>query len=71
VLKDPAPGVGIKLLADSSITIAIKPWTTVPNYGPAGAEIYQTVIERFRADQIEIPFPQHEVRLLNNAPMAT
>lgn len=67
LLKDPAPGVGIKMLADSSITIAIRPWTTVPNYGPAGAEIYTAVIERFRANKIEIPFPQHEVRLLNNA----
>jgi len=70
VLKDPAPGVGIRLLADSSITIAIKPWATVPNYGAAGAEIYQEVIERFRANKIEIPFPQHEVRLLNNVPAA-
>ncbi|MBI3853590.1 MAG: mechanosensitive ion channel [Verrucomicrobia bacterium] len=70
VLKDPSPALGVKLLADSSITIAVKPWTTVPDYGPAGAEIYQAIIERFRANQIEIPFPQQEVRLLNNAPMA-
>jgi small conductance mechanosensitive channel len=64
VLKTPAPAVGIAALSDSSITLAVKPWTTLPDYGPAGAELYQTIIERFRAHQIEIPFPQREVRML-------
>jgi small conductance mechanosensitive channel len=47
------------------VTIAIKPWTTVSDYGSAGAEINQAVLEEFRAKGIEIPFPQREVRLLN------
>jgi small conductance mechanosensitive channel len=64
VLKDPAPVVGIALLADSAITLAIKPWVKVPDYGPAQAEIYQALVEQFRAKRIEIPFPQQEVRLL-------
>ena len=66
VLKDPAPVVGIAQLADSSIHISIKPWAKVPDFGPAQAEIYQTLVERLRARNIEIPYPQHEVRLLNN-----
>jgi small conductance mechanosensitive channel len=64
VLKDPAPVVGIGLLADSAITLAIKPWVKVTDYGPAQAEIYQALVEQFRAKRIEIPFPQQEVRLL-------
>jgi small conductance mechanosensitive channel len=64
VLKDPKPGVGIKMLADSSIQIAIGPWTAVTDSALAQAEIYQAVVEQFRADEIEIPFPQHEVRML-------
>ena len=66
VLKDPKPVVGITLLANSSINIAVNPWTTANDYVPAGAEIYQAIVEQFRVNKIEIPFPQREVRLLNN-----
>lgn len=60
VLKDPEPGVGISALADSAITIAIRPWVAVTDYGPAQGEIYQAVVTRFRDGRIEIPFPQRE-----------
>ena len=63
VLKDPAPVVGISKLGDSSIDISVQPWVTVGDYGPAQLELYQTIIEQFRAKQIDIPFPQSEVRL--------
>ena len=65
VLQNPTPGVGISSLADSSIHIAIKPWVALADYGPAAAEINQAIIETFRTKNIEIPFPQREVRLLN------
>ena len=66
VMKDPAPGVGVATLADSAINIAIKPWTSVADSGPAKAELYQAIVERFRERNISIPFPQREVRMLNN-----
>ena len=65
VLKEPAPVVGVTMLADSAINIAVKPWVTVADYGPAQAEIYQALVERFRERNISIPFPQREVRMLN------
>ncbi|MFZ0827398.1 MAG: mechanosensitive ion channel family protein [Verrucomicrobiia bacterium] len=68
VLKEPAPVVGVTLLADSSINIAIKPWTAVADYGPAQAEIYQAIAEQFRANSISIPFPQREIRMLGATP---
>ena len=64
VLKDPAPIVGISTLGDSSINISVQPWVTVADYGPAQLELYQTIVEQFRAKHIDIPFPQREVRLL-------
>jgi small conductance mechanosensitive channel len=64
VLKDPPPVVGVVALADSSINIAMKPWTAVADFNPASAEIYQGVVNAFRAQHIEIPFPQREVKLL-------
>lgn len=66
VLKEPAPIVGVTMLADSSINIAIKPWVKVDDFVLAQAEINQAVAEALRAANISIPFPQREVRLLNN-----
>jgi small conductance mechanosensitive channel len=67
VLKEIEPIVGIANLGNSSIDIAVKPWVSVADFGPAGAEIYRAIISEFRERKIEIPFPQTEVRLLNNA----
>jgi small conductance mechanosensitive channel len=65
VLKEPPPVIGITLLGDSSVTIAIKPWVSIDDFVATGPEINQVVLERFRARQIEIPFPQRQIRLLN------
>jgi small conductance mechanosensitive channel len=67
VLKEPAPVVGISLLGDSAITVSIKPWVRVTDFGAAEAELYQALVERFRVQNIQIPFPQHEVRLIGAA----
>jgi len=66
VLKEPVPIVGVTMLADSSINIAVKPWVKVDDYVLAQAEINQAVAEQLRAANISLPFPQREVRLLNN-----
>ena len=64
VLKEPAAGIGISVLADSSISISVKPWTSVDDFGPAGGEINKAIVETFRGRNIVIPFPQREVRML-------
>ena len=65
VLKDPVPFVGVTMLGDSSISIAIRPWTAVSDFGFAQTEVNKEVAEQFRAANISIPFPQREVRVLN------
>jgi small conductance mechanosensitive channel len=67
VLQEPAPVVRIRMLADSSISIEVKPWVNVPDFGAAGGEVNKAVVEEFRARNISIPFPQREIRLLNSA----
>src|SRR5262245_55468522 len=52
VLKDPAAGLGISFLGDSSIVIAVRPWVAVSDFGPAQAELYQAILERFRDKHI-------------------
>jgi len=64
VLKEPVPVVGVTMLADCSINIAIKPWVSVNDFIAAQTEINQAVAEQLRAANISIPFPQREVRLL-------
>ena len=70
LLKEPAPAVGISALGDSCVNIAIKPWSSVADFGPASGEIVQEILRTFREKKIEMPFPQHEVRLLNGASTA-
>jgi small conductance mechanosensitive channel len=67
VLQDIKPVIGVRLLADSSINIAVKPWVGVQDYGPAGAEINKSILEAFREHGIVVPYPQREVRLLQDA----
>src|SRR5258705_6742468 len=67
VLKTPAPTVGIARLGDSAINLSLGPWVAVPDYASAQGELYQAVVERFRAAGIAIPFPQREVRTLSAA----
>ncbi len=64
VRKDPPPLIGIETLGDSAINITVRPWVNVPDYTAAQLELYQAIIEKFRAAGISIPFPQREVRLL-------
>lgn len=70
ILPEPAPLVGITEIADSSIRIAVRPWVAVQNYVAVQSGIYQEIINRFRSQQIEIPFPQREIRILGNANQA-
>jgi small conductance mechanosensitive channel len=67
VLRDPAPYLQVTALADSSVTIGVKPWVNVPDYALAAGELNKVIVEALRSRGIHIPFPQREVRLLGNA----
>jgi small conductance mechanosensitive channel len=67
VLKDMPPVIGISLLGDSAVNLSVKPWVRVADFVPAQAEIYQGLLDRFRRDNIQIPFPQRDVHLIGQA----
>jgi small conductance mechanosensitive channel len=67
VLPEPTPGLGVIRLADSSVTISVRPWVKVPDYETAVCEINRAILETFRTRDIAIPFPQVEVRMLAGA----
>jgi len=65
VLREPAPVVAIAGLGEVAVRLAIKPWVSVADYGAAQGELYEAIVEKFRASEIPIPLPQREIRLLN------
>jgi len=64
VLREPGPVVQVIALADSSVTIGVRPWINVSDYSHASGELNRSVLETFRQHGISIPYPQREVRLL-------
>jgi len=67
ILQEPEPVIRVLTLADSSVHIAIRPWTAVADFNAASSDVTQAVLESFRARGITIPFPQREVRLLGTS----
>ena len=63
ILPEPEPFIRVLALADSSVQIAIRPWTTVTDFYATSGDITQAVLETFRERGISIPFPQMEVHL--------
>ena len=66
VLQDPAPGIAVTRLADSSVVISVNPWTNVPDYIAAVGEVNKAILETFRARNVVIALPQHEVRMVGS-----
>lgn len=66
VLKNPAPGVNVIELADSSVNLAVRPWTKPVNYW----DVYFDTLEecKIALDKagIEIPFPQRDVHVFEH-----
>src|SRR6478609_9676388 len=62
VLKDPAPVLGVARVEDTRVVIAVNPWTSLTDYGPAGGELNQALLEAFRSRHIAQP--QREVHLI-------
>jgi len=65
VLKDPAPFVGVVELGDSSINLAVRPYTEPQNYWGVYFDIYEAGKEGLDAANIEIPFPQMDLHMKN------
>ncbi len=66
ILNDPAPAVSVKELADSSVNLSIRPWTTPQKYW----DVYFDTLEecKLALDNagIEIPFPQRDVHIFEH-----
>ena len=66
VLDDPAPGVSVAELGDSSVNLAVRPWVKSAKYAPASHEVTERVKKALDRAGISIPFPQRDVHVYDN-----
>lgn len=66
VLEDPPPAAWITALGDNGVEIELGIWIADPDKGQLSlrSAILKEALRAFRAEGIEIPFPQRDVRLL-------
>jgi small conductance mechanosensitive channel len=63
VLDDPATGIFISNLGDSSVDFAVRPWVKGADYWGVRAEILETAKAELEAAGCNIPYPQTDVHL--------
>jgi len=63
---DRPPQVGIEDFADSSINISIRFWAPTNQYFDTRYRANSSIFEALKAAEIDIPFPQREVRILKD-----
>jgi small conductance mechanosensitive channel len=65
ILKDPAPFVAVKELADSSVNLLCRIWCKKEDYWDINFEWQTNVKLRFDKEGLSFPFPQREVTMVN------
>ena len=63
VLADPAPAVTVAVLADSAVTLNVRPWAEGANYWSVYNDVQVAVKTAFEKNDISIPFPQLTVHM--------
>lgn len=62
VLKTPAAFVGVSELGDSSVNLAVRPYTTPDKYWDVYFKMYEEIKNILDKEEIEIPYP-HQVNV--------
>lgn len=57
LVKNPAPTVQFVAFADSALTIHVGAWCKTPEYGDARFEFAKNLLDAFRQEGVNIPFP--------------
>lgn len=66
VIAEPAPSAIVKQLADSGIDMQLNVWIADPDAGEGElrSDLLRDILRTFRANEIEIPCPRRDVRLI-------
>lgn len=65
ILAEPEPQTAVSELADSSVSVIIRPWVRKEDYWPVRNELILKIKEAFDQNNIEIPFPQRVVHMVS------
>ena len=66
VLENPAPFVGVKELADSSVNFVVRPWVKPEHYWDVYFGITEKVKYALEENGLTIPFPQRDVHMIQS-----
>ena len=66
ILKDPAPFARVGELADSSVNFTVRAWVNSADFWDVHFDVIENVKLSFDANDLNFPFPQHEVHMANN-----
>lgn len=61
ILQKPEPGVWVNALSASTVDLVIRAWASIADLWEAQTNLTRLIKERFDAEGISMPFPQHEV----------
>lgn len=70
VLSIPEPLVRLHQLADSSVDFIVRPWVRTEDYWDVYWDLTRAVKLRFDEERISIPFPQRDVHVYTDTPLA-
>ena len=63
VMKEPEPTIVVSELADSSVNLTVRAWTSANDYWSFYFDTIEKVKKQFDAQEVSIPFPQRDVHL--------
>jgi len=63
VMKEPEPAIVVSELADSSVNLTVRAWTSAADYWSFFFDTMENVKKQFDAQGVSIPFPQRDVHI--------
>jgi small conductance mechanosensitive channel len=63
ILTEPAPGIEVKELAESSVNLIVFIWSERGDFGKMVSDFYEDTKAAFEKEGIELPFPQRDIHL--------
>ena len=67
ILSTPEPQIAVAELADSSVNFVVRPWVQKEDYWGVKFDLTRKIKESFDANDIEIPFPQQTVHMIQKS----
>lgn len=65
VLAEFEPGLGVDALTDGGVQLAVRPWTSVADSGPATGELQKALVEGLLAAGVRLPAQARELRAVS------